>query len=183
MPLMVALVSSLMVLSCMGAAAAPLELRNLGVSADTRGLHLGFDVDVVDAAPLWDLLKRGEAVEVRVDATASRRRLGLWNQEVGNAQYRARVQADPVRQECVVTEANQTHAFACAELGRALLRLWRHRDLLLGPFDPSLRQQQYVVQVDFRVVRSDMPVWLTVPLFFLDWDLVPRTRYDVTFDY
>jgi len=183
MPLIVALLASLSVFSCMGAVAAPLELRNLGVSADAQGLHLGFDVEVVEAAPLLTLLQRGEAVEIRVDATASRTRLGLWNQEVGRAQYRARVQADPVRQECVMTEADQTHAFACGELARALPRLWRHRNLLLGPFDPSLRQQQYTVQVDFRVVRSDMPVWLTVPLFFLDWDLVPRVRYDLTFDY
>jgi hypothetical protein len=153
------------------------------VSADAQGLHLGFDVEVVEAAPLLTLLQRGEAVEIRVDATASRTRLGLWGQEVGRAQYRARVQADPVRQECVMTEADQTHAFACGELARALPRLWRHRNLLLGPFDPSLRQQQYTVQVDFRVVRSDMPEWLTVPLFFLDWDLVPRVRYDLTFDY
>ena len=183
MPFIVALVSSLIVFSSIGVGAAPLELRNLGVSADTQGLHLGFDVDVMNAMPLRDLLQRGEAIEVRLDASVSRVRWGFWGQEVGSAHYRARVQADPVRQECVMTEDNQTHIFACTELESVLPRLWRHRDLLLAPFDPAVRQQHYIVQVDFRVVRSDMPVWLMVPLFFLDWDLVPRMRYDVNFDY
>lgn len=173
-----------LLLPCVAWAEPPVVLRNLGVHADGRELRLGFDVELTDAGPLQALLARGEAVEVRVRAAAKRLRLGLWGEELGEAEYRARVQADPVRQECAVVEADGAgHTFPCADLERAVSRLWRHRDLRLGAFDPAVRQQHYEVRVEFRVVRSDMPAWVTVPLFFLDWDLVPRQRYELTFDY
>ncbi len=162
----------------------PLAVRNMVIHADHRGLRLGFDVEITDAAPLQQLLERGETVEVQVHATVKRLRLGFWGEEVGKREYRSRIHADPVRQECTVVEMEAAPlAFPCADLPRVLGRLWRHRDLELGAFDAAVRHQHYEVEVEFRAVRSDMPAWVKVPLFFLDWDLVPRQRVVLAFDY
>jgi hypothetical protein len=163
--------------------AQPLALRNLGIQADPSGLHLGFDVELTEVDHLVALLERGESLEVRIQARVERLRLGLWGEDIGQGQYQAVLQANPIRQQCTLQEGNSTHEFPCAQLASELGRLWHHRTLFLASFESQVRGQRFEVTVDFRVMRSTVPAWISVPLFFIDWDVVPRQQYQLVFQY
>lgn len=159
------------------------SLTNLGVDNQDGVLSLGFTIEITDIAPLLDALQSDGAFDVVCQAEIVRRRPGMWDEFLGAATYTSQLTSNTMARECTVSDARGSHTFAFAQLAAELNRYWRGLTIPLLKWEQIKRNNAYVLRVSFKIVRSNVSQWVSKPLFFVDWELLPETVYELDFDY
>lgn len=160
-----------------------ISLTDLGVDNAQGSVSVGFSVVIDDMAPLMEALQNGGQYEVRCFAKLYKRRLGFWDAFMGEAEYSCEVTSKPIARECVVTDHRGSQTFDFAGLQDELNNFWSRMSLPMGSWDVIERGQAYRVVLTFSVTRTNVPGWVSKPLFFVSWDLVPEVVYVLDFDF
>lgn len=158
-------------------------LTDMGVDNRDGSASIGFNISFDDEAPLLDALQSGGEFEVSCEAELYRHRPALWNVSMGKAVYSCRVAGNPMARECVVRDERGRHTFAFDTVRDDLNHFWTGLSLPLAPWERIERNNLYLVRMTFKILRTNMSQWVSTPLFFVNWDLVPETVYEVTFEY
>lgn len=155
----------------------------MGVDNAGGNISVGFSITVQDVEPLLQALQSGGAYEVRCLGRLYRHRVGMWNSLLGEAVYTCQLAGRPIARECVVTDARGEHVLSFNDLRRDLGLLWQRLSMPMGSWDMIERNNDYRVQLVFKVVQTNVPGWVAKPLFFVNWELVPEMTYEFAFDY
>lgn len=158
-------------------------LANMGVDNRDGAASIGFNIFIEDVAPLLDALQTGGEFEVTCEAELLRHRPAFWDSFMGKAIYTCQMISNPMARECVVRDQRGSHTFAFATLRDSLNSFWTGVSLPLVPWDQIERNNLYKVRMTFKILRTNMPQWISKPLFFVNWDLIPATVYELTFEY
>lgn len=158
-------------------------LTNLGVDNRNDALSVGFNIEIRDAAPLLDALQGSGTFDVTCQADIVRRRPAMWDQFMGSATYSCQLISNTIARECMVRDARGAHTFAFAQLAAELNRYWHGVAIPLVDWQNIERNNVYALRVTFKIVRSNVSQWLSKPLFFVDWNLVPEIVYELDFEY
>jgi hypothetical protein len=73
--------------------------------------------------------------------------------------------------------------FDFAALQDELNHFWSRLSLPMGSWESIERGKAYRVVLKFSVTRTNVPGWVSKPLFFVSWDLVPEVAYVLDFDF
>lgn len=160
-----------------------ISLTDLGVDNAQGSVSVGFSIVVDDLTPLMDALQNGGHYEVSCTGKLYKRRLGFWDVFLSEAQYTCTVESKPIARECLVTDQRGAQTFDFSELQSELNRFWSRLSLPMGSWDSIERGQAYRVVLTFSVKRTNVPGWVSKPLFFVSWDLVPEVVYILDFDF
>lgn len=160
-----------------------IAITDLGVDNAQGSVSLGFSVAINDMAPLMEALQNGGQYEVRCFGKLYKRRLGFWDEFLADAEYSCTVASKPIARECVVTDHRGNHTFDFDGLQEELNRYWSRLSLPMGSWDIIERGKAYRVVLTFSVTRTNVPGWVSKPLFFVSWDLVPEVVYVLDFDF
>lgn len=160
-----------------------IALTDLGVDNAQGSVSVGFSVVINEIAPLMEALQNGGQYEVRCSGKLYKRRLGFWDAFLAEAEYSCTVASKPIARECVVTDHRGSHTFEFTGLEDELNRFWSRLSLPMGSWDAIERGKAYRVVLTFSVTRTNVPGWVSKPLFFVSWDLVPEVVYVLDFDF
>ena len=160
-----------------------ISLTDLGVDNAQGSVSVGFSVVINEMAPLMEALQNGGQYEVRCTGKLYKRRLGFWDAFLSEATYSCEVASKPIARECVVTDQRGSHTFDFAGLQGELNSFWSRLSMPMGNWDVIERGQAYRVVLTFSVTRTNVPGWVSKPLFFVSWDLVPEVVYVLDFDF
>ena len=163
--------------------ADPISLTDLGVDNAQGSVSVGFSIAVNDLAPLMEALQNGGHYEVNCFGKLYKRRMGFWDAFLSEAQYSCTVESKPIARECLVTDQRGTQTLDFEGLQDELNRFWSRLSLPMGSWDSIERGQAYRVVLAFSVKRTNVPGWVSKPLFFVSWDLVPEVVYTLDFDF
>lgn len=158
-------------------------LTNLGVDNRDGALSVGFNIEIIDAAPLLDALQSDGAFDIVCEAEIVRRRPALWNEFLGTTSYTCTLTSNTMARECTVSDARGTHTFAFAQLAAELNRYWRGLTMPLLEWEQVRRNNVYLLRVSFKIARTNGTQWASKPLFFINQDLLPETVYELEVEY
>lgn len=165
------------------ARANPISITDLGVDNAQGRISVGFSIVVNDPAPLRDALQNGGTYEVLCSAKLYRRRMGLWDLFISEAQYACAISSKTIAREFLIEDHRGVHNVDFSELQPALNRFWSRLSLPMGDWGMIERNRAYQVVLTFKINRANVPGWVSKPLFFVNWDLVPETVYVLDFDF
>lgn len=165
------------------ASANSISITDLGVDNAEGQVSVGFSIVVNDMGPLMEALKNGGDYEVRCTSRLYYRRAGFWNSFLSEAGYTCVISSKPIARECQVVDDRGTHTFPFQSLQDQLNRYWSQVSIPMGSWDMIKRGSAYRVVMTFKVTRTNMPAWVSKPLFFVSWDLVPEVVYEFDFDF
>ena len=165
------------------ASANLISITDLGVDNAAGQVSVGFSIVVNDMEPLMEALKNGGDYEVRCTSRLYYRRAGFWNSFLSEAGYTCVISSKPIARECQVVDDRGTHTFPFQGLQDQLNRFWSKVSIPMGSWDMIKRGSAYRVVMTFKVTRTNMPAWVSKPLFFVSWDLVPEVVYEFDFDF
>lgn len=167
-----------------GAAGANgLAITDLGVDNSAGAVSVGFSIVVTDMAPLMEALKNGGEYRVQCTTRLYHRRAGFWNSFLSEGAYSSVITSKPIARECQVLDERGTHTYPFQGLQEELNRHWSRLSIPMGNWDRIERGSAYRVVMTFRVTRTDISSWVSKPLFFVSWDLVPEVVYEFDFDF
>ena len=158
-------------------------LADMGVDNRDGSASIGFNISIEDIAPLLDAMQSGGEFEVTCEAELFRHRPAFWSSFMGKAVYTCQMISNPMARECVVRDQRGTHTFPFNTLRDNLNDFWTGVSLPLVPWEQIERNNLYKVRMTFKILRTNMPQWISKPLFFVTWDLIPETEYELTFEY
>lgn len=160
-----------------------ISLTDLGVDNAEGKISVGFSIVVNDKAPLLDALQNGGKFQVRCSAKLYQRRIGFWDTFLAEAEYASDLTGKPIARECVLTDQRGDHVIEFSELPHELNRFWSRLSLPMIDWASVERGKAYRVVFKFSVTRTNIPGWVSKPLFFVSWDLVPEVSYVLDFDF
>jgi hypothetical protein len=160
-----------------------ISLTDLGVDNAEGQVSVGFSIVVNDMAPLLDALQNGGQFQVRCSAKLYQRRIGFWDTFLAETEYVSDLVGKPIARECMVTDQRGAHTFDFSELQHELDRFWSRLSLPMIGWESVERGKAYRVVLKFSVTRTNVPGWVSKPLFFVSWDLVPEVSYVLDFDF
>ena len=160
-----------------------ISISDLGVDNADGAVSVGFSIVVNDMAPLMEALQNGGDYEVRCTGKLYQRRAGFWDSFLSEAQYTCVLSSKPIARECLVTDYRGDHTFHFSELHKELNSFWSRLSLPMGSWDMIGRSKAYRVVLAFKITRTNISGWVSKPLFFVSWDLVPEVVYVLDFDY
>lgn len=163
--------------------ANPASIIDLGVDNAEGRVSVGFSIVVNDSAPFLQALQNGGVYEVLCTAKLYHRRAGFWDEFLSEASYTCELSSKPIARECLVQDSRGSETIDFSELRNALNRFWSRLSLPMGDWSMIERNRAYRVVLTFKITRTNMPGWVSKPLFFVSWDLVPETVYDLDFDF
>jgi hypothetical protein len=159
------------------------SITDLGVDNADGRVSVGFSIVVNDAAPFLEAVQNGGVYEVLCAGKLYHRRAGFWDEFLSEASYSCELSSRPIARECLVQDQRGTHIIEFSELQGALNNFWSRLSLPMGDWSMIERNQAYRVVLTFKITRTNMPGWVSKPLFFVSWDLVPETVYVLDFDF
>ncbi len=160
-----------------------ISLTNLGVDNAQGQVSVGLSIVVSDMAPLMEALQNGGHYQVLCSAKLYQRRAGFWDTFLSEAEYACEMASKPIARECLVTDPRGTRTFDFAALQDDLNRFWSRLSMPMGSWESIERGNAYRVVLKFAVTRTNVPGWVSKPLFFVSWDLVPEVEYVLDFDF
>jgi hypothetical protein len=160
-----------------------ISLTGLGVDNAEGQISVGFSIVVNDMPPLLDALQNGGQFQVRCSAKLYQRRIGFWDTFLAEAQYVSDLVGKPIARECMVSDQRGTHLIDFSDLPHELDQFWSRLSLPMIGWESIERGQAYRVVLKFSVIRTNVPGWVSKPLFFVSWDLVPEVAYVLDFDF
>lgn len=163
--------------------AESVTLSDLGVDNTDGDVTVGFRIQINDMAPLMEALKNGGDYEVRCSGKLFKRRAGFWNSLLTEAEYACLLSSKPISRECRLEDYRGVHTFSFHEAEKELRKIWSRVSFPMGKWDMIERNNLYRVVLTFRIIRTNISAWVSRPLFFVNWDLVPEVEYVVDFDY
>jgi len=163
--------------------ASPVSVTGLGVDNSAGKVSVGFSITVNDIAPLMEALSNGGDYEVVCTSKLYHRRAGFWDTLLSEASYTCVLSSRPIARECQVQDSRGTHTFHFRDLGEQLNSYWSRLSLPMGNWDMIDRGAAYRIVMTFRITRTNIPNWVSKPLFFVSWDLVPEIVYEFDFDF
>lgn len=181
-------VTLLLVLVLNVCASAPLRaetvtISDLGVDNAQGAVSVGFSIVVDDIAPLLQALQDGGDYDVLCTARLYKRRGGFWDTFLTEGSYSCTISSKPIARECLVLDKRGSHTFEFASLKTDLNRFWSRLSMPMGSWDLIERGNAYRVEMTFRISRTNIPAWVSKPLFFVNKDLVPEVGYVFDFDF
>lgn len=165
------------------ARASSISVSDLGVDNAAGAVSVGFSIVVNDMAPLMEALKNGGDYEVRCTSKLYHRRAGFWDSFLSEAAYSCVISSKPIARECQIRDGHGTHTFPFQGLQEQLNRYWSKLSIPMGSWDMIERGSAYRVVLTFKVTRTNLSAWVSKPLFFVSWDLVPEVVYEFDFDF
>lgn len=165
------------------ARANSIAVSDLGVDNAAGAVSVGFSIVVNDMTPLMEALKNGGDYEVRCTSRLYHRRAGFWDSFLSEASYSCVVSSKPIARECQIHDDRGTHTFPFQGLQEQLNRYWSRISIPMGSWDMIERGSAYRVVLTFKVTRTNLSSWVSKPLFFVSWDLVPEVVYEFDFDF
>lgn len=163
--------------------ASPVSVTGLGVDNTAGKVSVGFSITVNDMAPLMEALSNGGDYEVSCTSKLYHRRAGFWDSFLSEASYTCVLSSRPIARECQVQDNRGTHTFHFRDLGEQLNSHWSRLSIPMGSWDMIERGAAYRIVMTFRITRTNIPNWVSKPLFFVSWDLVPEMVYEFDFDF
>lgn len=163
--------------------ASSITVSDLGVDNAEGAVSVGFSIVVNDVAPLMNALREGGDYEVRCTSKLFNRRAGFWNSFLAEGEYTCLISSRPIARECIVQDRRGPHTIEFSELQAELNRFWSRLSIPLGERDMVQRGKAYRVEMNFKVTRTNISSWVSKPLFFVSWDLVPESIYQFDFDF
>lgn len=160
-----------------------ISLTDLGVDNAQGQVSVGFSIAVNDMAPLLEGLQDGGRFQVRCSASLYQRRIGFWDTFLAEAEYVSDLVGKPIARECEISDHRGAHAFEFSDLEHELAGFWSRLSLPMIAWDSIERGKAYRVVLKFSVTRTNVPGWVSKPLFFVSWDLVPEMTYVLDFDF
>lgn len=173
----------LMFLFCGDAYSYPVSVTDLGVNNAEGAVAIGFNLVVQDRNAMLEALSSGGDYEVVCTGKLYNRRAGFWNEFLAEASYVCVLSANPIAREFRAQDSRGTRIFEFSELPQALDSFWSGLSLSMGNWDMIERNRVYKVVLSFKISRTNIPGWVSKPLFFVSWDLVPELIYEFEFDY
>ena len=172
------------IVSAFGVAwASPVSVTGLGVDNSAGKVSVGFSITVEDMKPLMDALSNGGDYEVSCTSKLYHRRAGFWDSFLSEASYTCVLSSKPIARECQVLDNRGTHTFHFKDLKEDLNKYWSSLAIPMGSWDMIERGAAYRIVMTFRITRTNIPNWVSKPLFFVSWDLVPEIVYEFDFDF
>lgn len=166
-----------------GFASTFLALSDLGVDNRDGHLSVGFNIAVHDEASFLDVLQSGGTFLLSCQAEMFRARPALWNEKMASVEHSWEIMSNPMARECQIRDKQGLHVFSFSSLREDLMRYWAGSSVQIIPWEKIERNNLYKVRIVFSMKRTNMPQWVTKPLFFVNWDIIPETEYELTFDY
>jgi hypothetical protein len=163
--------------------AEPVAISGLGVDNADGQVSVGFNIVIQDLDSLLEALGSGGDYEVRCTGKLYQRRAGFWNSLMSENSYNCLVSGKSIARECVVQDFRGTKTIEFADLETELTRHWSGLSIPMGDWDMIERNRAYRLMLTFQITRTNIPGWVSKPLFFVSWDLVPATVYTFDFDY
>ena len=160
-----------------------ISISGLGVDNADGAVSVGFSIVVNDMAPLMEALQNGGDYELQCTGKLYQRRAGFWDSFLSEAQYTCVLSSKPIARECLVKDYRGDHTFHFSELHKELNNFWSRLSLPMGSWDMIGRSKAYRVVLAFKITRTNISGWVSKPLFFVSWDLVPEVVYVLDFDY
>lgn len=174
---------ALNLMSASGARANSISITDLGVDNAAGAVSVGFSIVVNDMAPLMEALQNGGDYEVHCAAKLYHRRAGFWDSFLSEGSYSCMVSSKPIARECQVQDGRGVHTFDFQGLQDELNRHWSRLSIPMGSWDMIERGAAYRVVLTFKITRTKIPAWVSKPLFFVSWDLIPEVVYELDFDF
>lgn len=165
------------------ACASSVSITDLGVDNAAGAVSVGFSIVVNDMAPLMEALQNGGDYEVSCTSKLYHRRAGFWDSFLSEASYSCVLSSKPIARECQVQDSRGVHTFHFKGLQEQLNTFWSRLSIPMGSWDMIERGAAYRVVLTFRITRTNIPNWVSKPLFFVTWDLVPEVMYEFDFDF
>jgi hypothetical protein len=165
------------------ARSSPVAITGLGVDNSAGKVSVGFSITVEDMAPLMDALSNGGDYEVSCTSRLYHRRAGFWNSFLSEASYSCILSSRPIARECQVQDHRGVRTFHFQDLKEDLNRHWSGLAIPMGSWDMIERGAAYRIVMTFSITRTNIPNWVSKPLFFVSWDLVPEIVYEFDFDF
>lgn len=163
--------------------AGPIAISGLGVDNADGQISVGFNIVVQDVASFQEALDNGGDYEVLCSSKLYLRRAGFWDSLMSENWYSCLVSGRSIARECVVQDQRGAKTIEFDDLQTELTRFWSDLSIPMGSWDKVERNRAYRVELTFQVTRTNIPGWVSKPLFFVSWDLVPATVYVFDFDY
>lgn len=160
-----------------------IAITDLGVDNAAGAVSVGFSIAVNDMAPLMEALQNGGDYEVRCTTKLYHRRAGFWDSFLSEGAYTCLLSSKPIARECQVQDSRGSQTFPFQGLQGELNRFWSRLSIPMGSWDMIERGAAYRVVLTFRVTRTNIPNWVSKPLFFVSWDLIPEVVYEFDFDF
>ena len=160
-----------------------ISISDLGVDNAAGAVSVGFSIVVNDVAPLLGALQNGGEYTVQCTSKLYHRRAGFWDSFLSEAEYTCVLSSKPIARECLVRDQRGTHSIEFSELQSELNRFWSRISVPMGTWEMIERGSAYRVVLAFKITRTNIPGWVSKPLFFVSWELVPEVVYELDFDF
>lgn len=177
------LIVPLMVLFAPMAFADIVGVSGLGVSNAEGVVSVGFHLIVQNESALLEALNDGGEYEVVCTGKLFNRRVGIWNEFLAEASYVCSLSSNPIARELRVQDNRGARIFEFSDVQNSLNLFWSNLSLPMGSWDMIERNRVYKVVLSFKILRTNVPGWVSKPLFFVGWELVPELTYEFEFDY
>jgi len=158
-------------------------LTGLGVDNQNGTVRAGFHILVNNIDPLQDALESGSVFELTCAGELYSKRPAMWDKLIATGRYVCTISANPLAKECILDDGVRRHTVSFDSLRKDLIKQWTGLSLPLGSWNMIERNSVYRVVLKMKIVRKNVPQWVSNTLFFVDWELLPETAYELEFDY
>ncbi|MDR2050491.1 MAG: DUF4390 domain-containing protein [Deltaproteobacteria bacterium] len=157
-----------------GAAAAPERFAyDPPRIAEREGiLYLALSLSVDNEDSLGDLLREGVNLELKVEVSVERKRFFWFNEEMAELSFSSQLRHDPLTREFRLTLSGNSQVFRDELLRRLLAGTWKKLEFPLLESSLFEKEEEYLVDMNLTLKRTEVPVWLERTLMFWTRDVV-----------
>lgn len=168
---------------CAQALAQRVSLSNLVVDNMGGRIAVRFGVDPKPLEPLREALEEGGTLALECRAALSLKRDYVWNRTVSEGFFGSSLSQDSAKAYEVVIPGRRQERIRGKDLGLVLREAWGELVVDLGDWSLLTRGQAYVLDLEIRLVRQNVPRWKKNALFFWNFDVISPAKYQLDFSY
>ncbi len=142
-----------------------------------------FSMHIDDLSRVEAEIVDGAELGLMARVTLSRRRTAWMDATLAEREMATLIGYDPLSKEFHVSPPDGGKSAKGKDLGELLGRFWTDAILELAPWDGLERGNDYVLDLEMRLARKDVPGWIRTTLFFWSWDVIGATTYRLDFSY
>ena len=187
LPILPACLAGLLLAMCLLApvpvAAQHLILDKLVLDNRSGNVAARFTTHIDDISRIEEELADGAELGLIARVTLSRQRTAWVDATLAEREMVTLMGYDPLSKEYLVSPPLGGKEAKGKDLGLLLEKFWRDAIVELAPWSGLERGHDYVLDLEIRLTRKDVPGWIRTTLFFWSWDVIGVTTYRLEFSY
>lgn len=164
------------------ALAQSLILKNIVLDRQDREFTVGFDLSIWDVDEVRATLENGVPLVLTCTAKLDRHVAYWFDDAVAERQFQSRLGYDTLTGQYTLDLPGRSAPLSAPTLPEVIAMGWQQITIDLGPSEALLHGEQYSLSLTLTLSQTDVPDWFSRLLFFMNWELVPTTAYQLDFN-